>query len=216
MPRHGSGAESYVEKGPQRGQSLVAPGRRLHRPVRLRSPCRLGSAIAQADLLPGSGDADCRANSWRPRRRQLDHHRDHRLRDAADGSTSCGGSARSGNPMPSRTTHNTTIEVLWTVIPVFILVRDRHPLLQAALRPIHLSAAGPDHQGHRQRLELDPRISRPGQFSVNSVMLQDNEREEAHQVRHAGRPGAAQPRGQQRGPGARQQGACTCWSRPAT
>src|SRR6202008_4057556 len=26
------------------------------------------------------------------------------------------------NPTPSRTTHNTTIEVLWTVIPVFILV----------------------------------------------------------------------------------------------
>ncbi len=26
------------------------------------------------------------------------------------------------NPVPSRTTHNTTIEVLWTVVPVFILV----------------------------------------------------------------------------------------------
>ena len=26
------------------------------------------------------------------------------------------------NPKPSRTTHNTTIEVLWTVIPVLILV----------------------------------------------------------------------------------------------
>src|SRR5512134_296084 len=26
------------------------------------------------------------------------------------------------NPTPSRTTHNTTIEVLWTVVPVLILV----------------------------------------------------------------------------------------------
>jgi cytochrome c oxidase subunit 2 len=26
------------------------------------------------------------------------------------------------NPVPSRTTHNTTIEVLWTVLPVFVLV----------------------------------------------------------------------------------------------
>ncbi len=26
------------------------------------------------------------------------------------------------NPIPSRTTHNTTLEVLWTVVPVFILV----------------------------------------------------------------------------------------------
>lgn len=29
---------------------------------------------------------------------------------------------RSANPTPSRTTHNTTIEVLWTIIPVIILV----------------------------------------------------------------------------------------------
>ena len=28
----------------------------------------------------------------------------------------------SANPTPSRTTHNTLIEVLWTVIPVVILV----------------------------------------------------------------------------------------------
>ena len=26
------------------------------------------------------------------------------------------------NPVPSRTTHNTTVEVLWTVIPILILV----------------------------------------------------------------------------------------------
>ncbi len=29
---------------------------------------------------------------------------------------------KSANPMPSKTTHNTTLEVLWTVIPVVILV----------------------------------------------------------------------------------------------
>ncbi len=29
---------------------------------------------------------------------------------------------RDANPTPSRTTHNTTIEILWTVIPVLILV----------------------------------------------------------------------------------------------
>ena len=31
------------------------------------------------------------------------------------------------NPTPSRTTHNTTIEVLWTVVPVLILVRIAIP-----------------------------------------------------------------------------------------
>ena len=30
--------------------------------------------------------------------------------------------SESRNPTPSRTTHNTTVEVLWTVIPVLILV----------------------------------------------------------------------------------------------
>ena len=32
------------------------------------------------------------------------------------------------NPTPSRTTHNTTIEVLWTVLPVVILVIIALPL----------------------------------------------------------------------------------------
>src|SRR6056300_728144 len=29
---------------------------------------------------------------------------------------------RDANPSPSKTTHNTTIEILWTVVPVLILV----------------------------------------------------------------------------------------------
>ena len=30
--------------------------------------------------------------------------------------------SESANPVPSRVTHNTTVEVLWTVLPVLILV----------------------------------------------------------------------------------------------
>jgi cytochrome c oxidase subunit 2 len=82
------------------------------------------------------------------------------------------------NPVPSRTTHNTTIEVLWTVVPVLILVVIAVPsfkLLYAQYTfpppEVVLKATGhawnwthefPDHK-----------------FSVNSVMLQDDERKEA-------------------------------------
>ncbi len=31
------------------------------------------------------------------------------------------------NPTPSKTTHNTTIEIVWTVVPVLILWRSSSP-----------------------------------------------------------------------------------------
>ena len=37
------------------------------------------------------------------------------------------------NPIPSRTTHNTLLEVLWTVIPIVDPGGDRGPLVQAAV-----------------------------------------------------------------------------------
>ena len=39
----------------------------------------------------------------------------------------------SANPTPSRTTHNTLLEVAWTLIPVLILVVHRHPVVPAAV-----------------------------------------------------------------------------------
>ena len=39
----------------------------------------------------------------------------------------------SANPTPSRTTHNTLLEIVWTIVPVVILVRDRGPLVPAAV-----------------------------------------------------------------------------------
>ena len=35
---------------------------------------------------------------------------------------------RGANPTPSRTSHNTAIEVIWTLVPVLILVGDRDPV----------------------------------------------------------------------------------------
>jgi cytochrome c oxidase subunit 2 len=71
---------------------------------------------------------------------------------------------RAANPIPSKTSHNTTIEVLWTLLPVVILVLIAVPsigLLQAQFKPapagaVTLKAIGnqwywtyqyPDHGG---------------------------------------------------------------------
>ena len=62
------------------------------------------------------------------------------------------------NPVPSRTTHNTTVEVLWTVLPVFILVAIAIPSFKLLYFQYTLPAAGSDDQGHRPRLELDARV----------------------------------------------------------
>ncbi len=81
------------------------------------------------------------------------------------------------NPKPSQSTHNTTLEIIWTVIPVFILVamaipsfRLLHDQLDLPKADVTVKAIGtaqwtwtysyPDHGG----------------FSFDSNMLQDNER----------------------------------------
>ena len=80
------------------------------------------------------------------------------------------------NPTPSKSTHNTTLEIIWTVIPVFILVamaipsfRLLHDQLDLPKADVTVKAIGtaqwtwtysyPDHGG----------------FSFDSNMLQDNE-----------------------------------------
>jgi cytochrome c oxidase subunit 2 len=43
------------------------------------------------------------------------------------------------NPVPSRTTHNTTIEVIWTVVPVLILVTIAVPSFRLLFLELQLS-----------------------------------------------------------------------------
>jgi cytochrome c oxidase subunit 2 len=82
------------------------------------------------------------------------------------------------NPVPSKTTHNTTLEVVWTLVPVLILVVIAVPsfrlLFEEAVVPpadMTIKATGkqwfwtyeyPDH----------------GKFAFDSLMLQDNERKD--------------------------------------
>ena len=94
------------------------------------------------------------------------------------------------NPTPSRTTHNTTVEVLWTVIPVFILVAIAIPSFkllfdQYTYPPPDLTIKAVGHTWNWTHEYPDQGIS------VDSVMLQDGEREDAIK---AGMPADQVPR----------------------
>ncbi len=63
------------------------------------------------------------------------------------------------NPTPSRTTHNTLIEVLWTVIPVVILFAIAIPSFKLLVSRARRAEAGSDHQGDRQAVVLELQLS---------------------------------------------------------
>ncbi len=82
------------------------------------------------------------------------------------------------NPVPTRTTHNTTLEVLWTVVPVFILVIIAIPSFK--LLYAQYTFPPPDLTIKATAMRGTGRTSSPTRASAsNSVMLQDDEREEA-------------------------------------
>ena len=66
------------------------------------------------------------------------------------------------NPVPTRTSHNTVIEILWTVVPVLILVIIAIPSFKLMYYMDRVPNAGHDDQGHRPSVVLDLRVSRPG------------------------------------------------------
>lgn len=79
------------------------------------------------------------------------------------------------NPTPSTTTHNTTIEIAWTVIPVFILVAIAIPSFkllynQYAFPPPDLTIKATAHAWNWTHELPDQGVT------VESVMLQDSER----------------------------------------
>jgi cytochrome c oxidase subunit 2 len=80
------------------------------------------------------------------------------------------------NPTPSRTTHNTLVEVAWTVIPVFVLVAIAVPsfkllYFQYTFPPPDLTIKAIGHTWNWTHEFPDQGIS------VDSVMLQNDERE---------------------------------------
>ena len=71
------------------------------------------------------------------------------------------------NPVPSRTTHNTVIEVVWTVVPVLILVAIAVPSFRLLFLQLNDPAGRPDRQGDRQAVVLELQI--PGRPSSTST-----------------------------------------------
>jgi cytochrome c oxidase subunit 2 len=79
------------------------------------------------------------------------------------------------NPTPSKTTHNTTIEVIWTVVPVLILTIIAVPsfrllFLQQTIPPADLTVKATGRQWYWNYSYPD------NKFDYDSYMLQDNER----------------------------------------
>ena len=59
------------------------------------------------------------------------------------------------NPNPSRTTHNTPIEIAWTIIPVVILAAIAVPSFRLLFLELDVPTPGPHDQGDRQAMVLE-------------------------------------------------------------
>ena len=86
----------------------------------------------------------------------------------------------SRNPTPSRTSHNTVIEVIWTVGPVLILLLLAVPsfqLLTAQYTPPEDPALTIKATGNQWNWDYEYQLEEP--LTFNSAMLQENARAEA-------------------------------------
>jgi cytochrome c oxidase subunit 2 len=84
------------------------------------------------------------------------------------------------NPTPSRTTHNTLLEVLWTVVPVLILVAIAIPSFK--LLYFQYTFPAPDLTIKATAHAWNWTHEYPDQgITVDSLMLQDNERQDVIQ-----------------------------------
>ena len=70
------------------------------------------------------------------------------------------------NPVPSATTHNTVLEVLWTIVPVLILVAIAIPSFRLLYYEDTIPNRRYDDQSHRQAVVLDLSISGQWKFPV--------------------------------------------------
>ncbi len=83
---------------------------------------------------------------------------------------------RSANPVPSTTSHNTFIEVVWTLVPVLILVGISLPsisLLAAQYKPASKDAVTVKITGHQWYWSYE--YPDHGNFGFDAYMLKENE-----------------------------------------
>ena len=89
---------------------------------RLLPTAVMGHGRALADRACSPGHADHGAGAQLPRSAAVDHHADRRSSCSCCWPMPAGGSRESRNPVPSRRSHNTLLEIVWTAVPVLILV----------------------------------------------------------------------------------------------
>jgi cytochrome c oxidase subunit 2 len=80
------------------------------------------------------------------------------------------------NPIPTRTTHNTLIEVVWTVLPVIILVVIAVPSFRLMFFQLNVPKADVTVKATGKQWFWSYAYPDNGNFEFDSLMLQDNER----------------------------------------
>ena len=99
----------------------------------------------------------------------LDHRRHHDLRLRAAGRGGGEVPRRARTRTPSTTSHNTTLEIAWTVVPVLILVVIAIPSFRLIYYQDRAVDAGADDQRAGPAVVLALRLSRPGQLHLRQL-----------------------------------------------
>jgi len=80
------------------------------------------------------------------------------------------------NPIPSKTTHNTLIEVAWTIIPVLILVGIAVPSFRLLFLQLNMPQADMTVKATGKQWFWSYSYPDNGKFEFDSLMLQDKDR----------------------------------------
>jgi cytochrome c oxidase subunit 2 len=80
------------------------------------------------------------------------------------------------NPVPSKTTHNTLIEVIWTVVPVLILVVIAIPSFRLLFTQLNIPPADVTVKATGKQWYWTYNYPDAGDFEFDSLMLSDKER----------------------------------------
>lgn len=80
------------------------------------------------------------------------------------------------NPVPSRTTHNTLVELIWTVVPVIILVVIAIPSFRLMFFQLNTPPADVTVKAIGKQWFWSYSYPDNGNFEFDSLMLKDNER----------------------------------------
>jgi cytochrome c oxidase subunit II len=82
------------------------------------------------------------------------------------------------NPNPSRTTHNTLIEIAWTLIPIVILMLIAVPSFKLLFLQLNVPAADLTVKATGKQWYWSYSYPDNGQFEFDSLMLKEGERKE--------------------------------------